>query len=56
MAQSEIKSENEVQKSIWSEDQERVPLKQRLKLLLASQRLHLGFDAKPESEIGVEPM
>lgn len=56
MAQSEIKSENEVQKPIWSEEQERVPLKQRLKLLLASQRLHLGFDAKPDSEIGVEPI
>ncbi|KAL2551307.1 uncharacterized protein Fot_04926 [Forsythia ovata] len=56
MAQSEIKPENEVHKSIWSEEQEGMPLKQRLKLLLASQRLHFDFAAKSESEIPVEPI
>ncbi|KAL2531269.1 hypothetical protein Adt_04620 [Abeliophyllum distichum] len=56
MAQSESKPENEVQKSIWSEEQGGMPLKQRLKLLLASQRQHFDFAAKSESEIPVEPI
>ncbi|KAH6796919.1 hypothetical protein C2S52_021473 [Perilla frutescens var. hirtella] len=46
MAQSEIHSKNGSQKTVWSEEFERVPLKQRLKLLLASNRISGDSDVK----------
>ncbi|KAL8550171.1 hypothetical protein ACS0TY_008846 [Phlomoides rotata] len=48
MTQSEIDFQNGAEKMAWSEEHERVPLKQRLKLLLASSRI--SADSCLESE------
>ncbi|KAK6154131.1 hypothetical protein DH2020_013770 [Rehmannia glutinosa] len=56
MAESEINFENGAQETAWSGDEfERVPLKQRLKLLLASHRMSVDSDLKSESQIPVIP-
>ncbi|KAL0463387.1 UNVERIFIED_CONTAM: hypothetical protein Slati_0226300 [Sesamum latifolium] len=55
MAQSEINLENGAEKTVWSEEYERVPLKQRLKLLLASHRVSVDSELKSERQIPVLP-
>ncbi|KAG8373482.1 hypothetical protein BUALT_Bualt11G0028800 [Buddleja alternifolia] len=55
MAQSKINFENGAQESVWSQEHERVPLKQRLKMLLASHPIAVDFDVKSESEPPVLP-
>ncbi|XP_057807190.1 uncharacterized protein LOC131021881 [Salvia miltiorrhiza] len=48
MAHSEILSKNGAQKTEWSEEFERMPLKQRLKLLFASNRISVDSELKSE--------
>ncbi|KAI3462168.1 hypothetical protein Pfo_018831 [Paulownia fortunei] len=55
MAHSEINFENGAQKTVWSEEFERVPLKQRLKLLLASHRVSVDSNLKSECQTPVLP-
>lgn len=49
MAQS-LSSGNENCERVWSEEYDRVPLKQRLKILLASQRLSGSGEIKTQGE------
>ncbi|KAL3838701.1 hypothetical protein ACJIZ3_023292 [Penstemon smallii] len=53
MAQSEIKIESFAQETAFAEDYEGMPLKQRLKLLLASRRISFDVDLKSEIELGI---
>ncbi|KAK4411771.1 hypothetical protein Sango_0250100 [Sesamum angolense] len=55
MAETEINLENGAGKTVWSEEYERVPLKQRLKLLLASHRVSADSELKSERQIPVLP-
>ncbi|KAL0423201.1 UNVERIFIED_CONTAM: hypothetical protein Sradi_0854900 [Sesamum radiatum] len=55
MAETEINLENGAGKTVWSEEYERVPLKQRLKLLLASHRVSVDSELKSERQIPVLP-
>uniref|UniRef100_A0A5B6ZK40 Uncharacterized protein n=1 Tax=Davidia involucrata TaxID=16924 RepID=A0A5B6ZK40_DAVIN len=45
-----FKSENETRDGVWTEEHDRVPLKQRLKMLLASKRLSDFSDIKFQKE------
>ncbi|KAL0381073.1 UNVERIFIED_CONTAM: hypothetical protein Sangu_0171600 [Sesamum angustifolium] len=55
MAETEINLENGAGKTVWSEEYERVPLKQRLMLLLASHRVSVDSELKSERQIPVLP-
>lgn len=55
MAQSEVNPGNVAEKVVWSEELERVPLKQRLKLLLASHRISVDSDLKSQFQSPVTP-